>query len=227
MLSFPLRKKLAVVAVSAAVAGSGSLAIAQSSASAPAGTAVPSQAAGSIQPVRTGPTAYDFGETLATLGGKALETTFMGEIVMHHRAAIQMALLERKRGRDRDIRTHAMNIISSQRDQITQFRTWLDRWYGLTPAQARGQASPEARAEMTAMMKESDRRMNELQAVPSGPRFDVAFVRMMIPHHTSGVVEFLEPQARAPHPQLRVAATTGLMSQEAEIADFRTWLSRR
>lgn len=227
MPAFPLRKKLAAVAVAGAVAGSGSLAVAQSSASAPAGVAVRSQAAGAMQPARTGPTAYDFGQTLATLRRKPLETTFMGEIVMHHRAAIQMARMERKRGRDRDIRTHAMNIISSQRDQIAQFRTWLERWYGLTPAQARAQASPEARGEMTAMMRESERRMSKLRAVPSGARFDVAFVRMMIAHHTSGVVEFLEPQARAPHPQLRVAATTGLMSQESEIADFRTWLSRR
>lgn len=42
-----------------------------------------------------------------------------------------------------------------------------------------------------------------------------------------GVVEFLEPQARAVHRQLRVAAASGINTQTAEIADFRTWLSGR
>ncbi|WP_189240764.1 DUF305 domain-containing protein [Planomonospora parontospora] len=46
----------------------------------------------------------------------------------------------------------------------------------------------------------------------------------MIPHHSGGVVELLEPQSRAVHAELRVAAA-GISTQEAEIADFRTWLS--
>ena len=49
----------------------------------------------------------------------------------------------------------------------------------------------------------------------------------MIPHHQSGIIEFLEPQSRAVHPQLRVAATAGITTQQAQVADFRTWLAGR
>ena len=66
-----------------------------------------------------------------------------------------------------------------------------------------------------------------VEALPSVPDqdYDVAFVQEMIPHHQSGIVEFLEPQARAPHTQLRVAATAGITTQQAQVADFRTWLA--
>lgn len=47
----------------------------------------------------------------------------------------------------------------------------------------------------------------------------------MIPHHSSGIVEFLEVQSRAAHAELRVAAASGANTQQAEIGDFRTWLS--
>ncbi len=52
-------------------------------------------------------------------------------------------------------------------------------------------------------------------------------MRRIIPHHNSGIIEFLEVQSRADHPQLKVAATAGIVSQEAQIADFRTWLSEQ
>ncbi|WP_240505711.1 DUF305 domain-containing protein [Kocuria marina] len=64
-------------------------------------------------------------------------------------------------------------------------------------------------------------------AVEAGEDFDVAFVQKMIPHHNSGIIEFLEPQSRAVHPQLRVAATSGITTQQAQVADFRTWLAGR
>lgn len=180
-----------------------------------------------LQPERTDPTAYEFGETLARLEGRTLEVTFMADIIPHHRAAIEMARLELARGNDPDIRTHAENIIASQQHQIDQFTRWLKQWYGLTPEQAMAAAPAEARAEMAAMERATQRTLASLRSTPAGKNFDVAFVRAIIPHHNSGVIEFLEPQARAVHPQLRVAAATGITTQESEIADFRTWLGAR
>lgn len=173
----------------------------------------------------TSPTAYLFGETLAKLSGRDLEITFMGSIIAHHQAAITMAKLELERGKSPDIRTHAENIISQQQSEIDQYTRWLKQWYGLTPEQARQQAPAEARAEMQKMDQETQQRINELKAVGAGIQFDIAFVQRIIPHHNAGIIEFLEPQARAPHAELRVAAATGITNQEAEIADFRTWLS--
>lgn len=181
----------------------------------------------SAMPMRTSPTAYDFGETLARLDGRRLEVTFLASIIGHHKAAIEMARMELQRGRSADIRTHAENIIASQQNQVDQFTRWLREWYGLTPAQARSQAPREAQQEMAMMDRESARTMAQLRATPAGLGFDVAFVKLIIGHHQAGIIEFLEPQSRAPHAQLRVAAATGITTQEAEVADFRTWLSGR
>ncbi|KPC72038.1 hypothetical protein ADL35_33025 [Streptomyces sp. NRRL WC-3753] len=180
---------------------------------------------GSDQPMPTSPVAYQVGEMLAKLEGKQLEITFLAEIIPHHKAAIEMAELELERGVDPDIRTHAENMIANQKHQVDQFIRWLHEWYGLTPEVAMKHVSAESRKVMARMDKDTERMMAELRAVKKGEKFDIAFVRMIIPHHSSGVIEFLEPQARAVHAELRAAAASGAMVQEAEIVDFRTWLS--
>ena len=180
-----------------------------------------------LQPEPTSPTAYEFGETLATLEGEELELTFLAEIIGHHRAAIEMSQLELERGVSPDIRTHAENIIANQQHQIDQFTRWLDEWYGLTPEEAMAQAPAEAQEEMKVLEQETKMMIEELSAVEAGKDFDVAFVQKMIPHHQAGIIEFLEPQSRAVHPQLRVAATAGITTQQAQVADFRTWLAGR
>lgn len=175
----------------------------------------------------TSPTAYLFGETLAKLEGEELEKTFLAEIIPHHRAAIEMAELELERGTSPDIRTHAENMIANQQHQIEQFTRWLDEWYGLTPEEAMEQAPEEARQEMATLEEETQRMLEELRQVPAGEEFDEAFARMIVPHHQAGIIEFLEPQSRAVHPELRVAATSGITTQEMQVADFLTWLSAR
>ena len=124
-----------------------------------------------------------------------------------------------------DIRTHAENIIASQQHQIDQFTTWLEEWYGLTPEEAKAQAPEEAQEEMKILEEETRMMLEELAAVEAGEDFDVAFVQKMIPHHNGGIVEFLELQSRADHAQLRVASSAGITAQQAQIADFRTWLA--
>ncbi|WP_144997606.1 DUF305 domain-containing protein [Kocuria marina] len=180
-----------------------------------------------LQPEPTSPTAYEFGETLAGLEGEELEITFLAEIIPHHRAAIEMSQLELERGVSPDIRTHAENIIANQQHQIDQFTRWLEEWYGLTPEEAMAQVPAEAQEEMKILEEETQMMIEELSAVEAGEDFDVAFVQKMIPHHNSGIIEFLEPQSRAVHPQLRVAATAGITTQQAQVADFRTWLAGR
>ena len=178
-----------------------------------------------LGPDPTSPTAYEFGETLAGLEGEQLEVTFLAEIIGHHQAAIEMAQLELERGTSPDIRTHAENIIARQQHQIDQFTTWLEEWYGLTPEEAKAQAPEEAQEEMKILEEETRMMVEELAAVEAGEDFDVAFVQKMIPHHNGGIVEFLELQSRADHAQLRVASSAGITAQQAQIADFRTWLA--
>lgn len=169
--------------------------------------------------------AYDFGETLSKLDGRELEVTFLAGIIEHHQDAIDMAAMELERGESPDIRTHAEDIIAQQTHQIEQFTRWLAEWYGLTIEDAMAEMPAEAQEEMAVMEAESEQMMAELDATSPGRSFDVAFVQHMIPHHQAGIVEFLEPESRADHAELRVVASTGITVQQAEVADFRTWLS--
>lgn len=56
---------------------------------------------------------------------------------------------------------------------------------------------------MALMDRETKRTIRGLRRVSAGSRFDTSFVRRMISHHS------------------------GINTQTAEIADFRTWLSGR
>ncbi|MFF5970828.1 DUF305 domain-containing protein [Streptomyces sp. NPDC012769] len=223
MTKNPMRRRAAVAAVATV------LSLALAPASFADGGPVPERPVSTTsqdpQPLPTSPAAYELGEELAGLAGKELEVTFLAAIIRHHEDAVEMAKLERERGADADVRARAENIVSGQQDQIDRFTRWLREWYGLTPQQAREQAPAEAREEMAAMDQETRRRIGELRGTPGGKDFDVAFVRRIIPHHSAGIVQYLEVQSRADHHRLRQAASAGITAQQSEIEDFRARLA--
>lgn len=178
-----------------------------------------------IQPMPTSPANYKFAQILSGLEGEQLEITFLASVIPHHRDAVEMVQLELKNGISPDIRTHAENILANQQHQVEQFTSWLEEWYGLTPEEAMAKTPPNAHEVMQTMQEETQKMLKGLAAVPAGEEFDVEFVREMIPHHHGGIVEFLEVQSRAIHPQLRISATEGITTQQAQAANFRTWLT--
>ncbi|MYX38935.1 DUF305 domain-containing protein [Streptomyces sp. BoleA5] len=178
-----------------------------------------------LQPLATPPMAYEFGAALAKLKGRDLETTFLGEIIRHHKMAMEMAHMELERGVSPAIRSHAQDIIAEHEHRIEQFTRWLRQWYGLTPDQAMEQASAMVHGQMAPMDSEMRHRMEQLGAMPKGKAFDIAFVQRMIAHYACAIIESLEPQDRAAHARLREAVAAGVISQTKQIADFRTWLS--
>ncbi|WP_158771517.1 DUF305 domain-containing protein [Streptomyces sp. NRRL S-340] len=172
------------------------------------------------------PLACRLGEELAALRGKDLETAFLAGIIAHHEAAIGMARLETERGTDGALRARANDLITAHQRQVEQFTRWLRQWYGMTPEQASAKLPAGVGRAVRGLEQEGRRLLAGLRATAGGEAFDRAFVNMMIPHHNSGLVEFLEPQARAVHAELRAAAASGATGQESEITDFLAWLSR-
>ena len=225
--SHPVRPSFACLAIAVTVLVGAPAASAAAPATGAATAEIQVKEHNGIQPEATSPLSYRFGEILAKLEGAELETTFFAAIIPHHQMAIEMSQMELERGSDRHIRDHARDIIKGQQEQIDLFTHWLHQWYGLTPDQAAAQAPPEARAVMAAMDEESKTQMQRLETVEDGKAFDIEFVRMMIPHHTGGIIEFLEPQARAVHAHLRKEAASGIATQEEEIVDFRQWLDEQ
>ncbi|MFI2642307.1 DUF305 domain-containing protein [Streptomyces sp. NPDC018610] len=168
-----------------------------------------------------------FGDSLAKLQGKQLEVAFLAGIVRQHQAAVEMAQRELQRGTDRDLRARAQDIVSGQKSQMEQFTRWLSQWYGMTPDQAMARLPAEVRQQVQGLADEARRTLGMLDRTGQGPGFDTMFACMMVPQHSSGVLEFLQTQARADHAELRTAAATGTMTQMKQITDFLAWLSGR
>ena len=128
-----------------------------------------------------------------------------------------------------------IDILSASEKQMRTIRgkragfILQDPKYSLDPVMSIGRQIVETLRthERVSKAEARERALAMLEAVPAGPEFDAAFVRHMIPHHQAGIVEFLEPQSRAPHAELRVSASEGITAQAAQVADFRTWLSAR
>lgn len=169
--------------------------------------------------------AYQFGAALAKLKGRAMETTFLGEIIRHHKMAMEMAHMELERGVSPAIRSHARDIIAEHEHHIEQFTRWLRQWYGLTPEQAMQQAPAMAHGYMAPMDSEMRHRMEQLGTMSKGKAFDIAFVQRMIAYHACSIIESLEPQSHAAHAPLREAAAAGTAGQMKQIAELRRWLS--
>nr|BFD86368.1 hypothetical protein StreXyl84_57690 [Streptomyces sp. Xyl84] len=223
------RRGAALLALGAVLCGPAAPALARTTVPSPLATAGARTAdarTGGDGPAALSPLACRLGEELAALRGKDLETAFLAGIIAHHEAAIDMARLETERGTDGALRARAKDLITAHQRQVEQFTRWLRQWYGLTPEQASAKLPAGVGKAVRGLEEEGRRMLAGLRATAGGEAFDRAFVNMMIPHHNSGLVEFLEPQARAVHDELRAAAASGATGQESEITDFLTWLSR-
>ncbi|MDQ0791191.1 DUF305 domain-containing protein [Streptomyces sp. B3I8] len=171
------------------------------------------------------PMAYELGRILASLDVEQLETTFLAQLVAHHRAVVDMAKLEVERGADTAVRDRARTMVTDQEKQADQGAKWLRDWYGMTPEQATRKAPAGARKAMTALREGMTRMVEDLRGVDKGKNFDTEFARRMVSLDSAAAVEFPAAQVRATHPELRAAAASGMTSQLAGITELIGWLT--
>ena len=171
------------------------------------------------------PMAYELGRILASLDVEQLETTFLAQLVAHHRAVVDMARLEVERGADTAVRDRARTMVTDQEKQAEQGAKWLRDWYGMTPEQAMRKAPAGARKAMTALREGTTGMLEDLRGVDKGKKFDTEFARRMVSLDSAAAVEFPAPQVRATHPELRAAAASGMTSQLAGITELIGWLT--
>lgn len=205
----------------AILAGPLALAPSASAAAAPAIAAVPGQPTDTQMMLQA---ARQYAAGLRHLHGAAFEQAFMGAMIPHHAAAVAMARLELTRGSHPQLKTLARQIIAAQNREIAQMTSWLRTWYRLTPAQAEQRAPADLRrinATMTAEMRAMTR---HLAAVPSGSRFDQAFLTAMTAHHKMAVIVASTVPGRASHSQLTALARQIIVAQNREIAQMTSWL---
>jgi uncharacterized protein (DUF305 family) len=213
---------LSTAAVVSAVAIGGTMVATAATVADPPATVTAQQLPGGATPVLN--LAQHYATDLHGLSGAQLEEAFLAGMIPHHAAAVSMAQLELARGTQPELKAMAQQIISGQRQEITEMTNWLHDWYGLTPAQAEAR-EPAAMRQLTAEMAAGMATMNtRLAAVPAGPAFDKAFLTAMIPHHEMAVIVSRPVTTQAVHPELRSLAQQIITAQSAEVGQMTTWL---
>jgi uncharacterized protein (DUF305 family) len=137
---------------------------------------------------------------------------------------MEMARMEQEKGSRPAAKRLAARIIEAQQREIALIREWLHDWYGITPTKAVESAPPEARAELAAMEREMAEHMEHLASTPAGPAFDREFLRLMIPHDRTAILEARAAVGRMPHKQSNEMAHDIIQTQSREIRIMRHWL---
>lgn len=146
---------------------------------------------------------------LKGLTGKDFEIAFLQMMIPHHQSAVEMAQLVPGKATHPELVALAQDIVTSQQQEITQMRGWLNSWYGI--------ANPP-----TMPMAGMDQMMAAMQQL-TGTEFEQAFLMMMPVHHMGASSMAALAPGRATHPELLQLAQNIVSSQGREIEQMRGW----
>jgi uncharacterized protein (DUF305 family) len=132
----------------------------------------------------------------------------------HHQAAVEMAQVEVRDGKDGELKQLAQKMISAQQGEIDAFNTFLN---GHKPAATN---APASQAMMAAM-----KRMGKGHG--SGEEStDHDFADLMIPHHQSAIDMSRAYLPHAKNAEIKKMAEKIIQDQTVEIAQLQTMMKR-
>lgn len=153
----------------------------------------------------------------------SVDVGFARDMSIHHEQAVQMAALVYDRTEDEAIRSLAFDILTTQQGQIGIMSGWLDAW-------DRPWTSAGPRMEWMGMPTEGlmagMATAEEMAALrnATGEEADIIFLRLMIPHHRSGIDMAAYTLENATQEPVRVMARGMAEAQELEIAYMQEML---
>jgi len=137
--------------------------------------------------------------------GQPFDAQFLDQMIVHHEGAIMSTRAMIADSSRPELRGLAEDILTSQREQITQMRAWRAEWY------------PELESTfdmggsmMGGSMMGGTERM---------------YLQMMIVHHQLGVDMAEQAQAEAVHPKLKELAEVIAKEQAAQIEQMRGYIA--
>lgn len=169
---------------------------------------------------------YAYARRLMRLPTRQLERTFMGGIIPHHAAVVQMSRIALRKAQHPELKTLARAIIAGQTNQIRAFTRKLEQKYGVTPEQARQRTPGNLPRILRRVGRHLDRKVDSVRRAPAGAQFDQTFLKEVIPHHQTAGLEFQAVQAGAEDPQLILMANMGLGSQQMQVVAMMDFLVR-
>lgn len=146
---------------------------------------------------------------LETMRGQELDRAFLSMMIPHHQAAVDMSREILKTTRDARVRVWAEAIIAAQKAEISRMTTMLKPYGGADPRKA-----SEMNKMMTGMVGE----------VRQAHDKDTAFVKGMVPHHSSGIMMANIALLKSSNPKVLALARDIVRTQAREIYDFQMYL---
>lgn len=146
------------------------------------------------------------------------EVTFTTMMISHHAQAVEMAERVRPRSPQRTLRSLALDIALSQREQLRTMHGWLTLW-----GQPEGPPPTPEHARMMGMATPAE--LASLQTLPV-PEAERTFLRLMIRHH-QGALEMVRPVlGPGIHPEVARLARQIAATQRGEIRTMEALLAR-
>jgi uncharacterized protein (DUF305 family) len=137
------------------------------------------------------------------------EITFMQDMIDHHAMAVETSSTCQEKAVHPELIELCAQIEQAQRQEIATMQAWLENWYGVS-------YEPE--------MSNGEQRTMERLASLSGEAYEIAFMQMMIDHHSAAIEEGNECLQQAYHASLLELCENIVVSQSMEIRQMRTWL---
>jgi len=150
---------------------------------------------------------------LANISYSPYDVTFMQDMIVHHKQAVEMALLASDRTNNKDVLDIASRIKASQDDEIAFMRRWLEERDESTKSKHASHAHH-------AMMGMASKQQMSLLANAKGTDYDRQFLTLMIRHHKGAVHmvnELHDKPGTAFDPVLYTFTTDVVNDQEAEM----------
>lgn len=143
---------------------------------------------------------------------------FLDTMTHHHQGALDMAKAAVEKTQNPELKTFAQKIIADQNKEISEMKSWREKWYAGKPA--------ALNLEMDGMedsMKGMD--MKKLESL-SGKAFDLEFINQMTPHHEGAVEMAKEALTKGERPEIKTLAARIIKAQEAEIKQMADWKAK-
>jgi len=164
------------------------------------------------------------------------DAQFLDQMIVHHQGAIMSTQAMIADSTRPELHALARDIITSQRAQLKQMKTWRAQWYpdlaptfamggGMMSGSMMGDRSAEGGGMMSGSMMGNGATGMMGGSMTGRPGTERMYLQMMIVHHQLAVDMAEQARTQATHPQLRGLAATIATEQAAQITQMRGYLA--
>ena len=147
--------------------------------------------------------------------GNGADRAFVAEMVPHHTSAVDMAKVGQQRGQSQFVKQLSADIIRTQNEEISTMKK----------EDSKLADDGIKRGDLGVAMGDMGMDMNTDDLKTASP-FDVAFVKMMTPHHVGAVTMAKAELAKGKDPELKKLAQSIIAAQQKEIAEMSAFLKQ-